>query len=744
MEAIPSMRVSAILESANHLHPKMPFEIPSKGDHIPLGRIDQTYEKMICTQAPLALKTDPTKEGYAMTKHLPHSHKCFAAFLCLLFFVVCLLMLPIQTIACTDSGRVIRTINVVASDSVNFTYTPASPVKGQPVQFTDTSTGSPILWRWDFGDGTGTTSTSKNPSYTYTTGGTYMVTLTVLYSSGPERAGQMVTVVSELTASFTYSPSSPAEGQAVQFTDTSSGSPTSWQWSFGDGAYSTSQNPSHTYTAAVTYTITLTVTNSSGSKSMSQTITVVPVFAASFTYSPSSPVEGQAVQFTDTSIGSPTSWQWNFGDGATNTSQNPSHPYAVAGCYDMYLTIMKGTNSDTTRQAITVRHVITAASPSYADVSAAVNSAVPGDTVLVPAGSATWASTLVVTKGISIIGAGIGNTIISSSQKYLFQFHPDSTTRSNQDRFRLSGFTWAGSPSYAVIALEESNSETVPIRNVRIDHCRWETSTGYPIYIDGNFWGVVDSNQFAGYNFFMLCGNEDTDWKEFYPVSCGSADNIYFEDNVFSGSYFFAIQSGQGGRWAFRYNTINSTEMGNAMFDQHGSQDFLGGDSYNVYALMLCEIYENTFTWMTTDVNRWEGARGGKLLMYNNTGASPSGTPEIKVNDQTRGGANVPPPIYTPYDCYFWNNIWNGSRINCQEGNDDYGTIAENVTFWNQNDSFNGSAGIGVGLLSARPTTCTTGVAYWATDTRTLYKATAPNTWAIYYTPYTYPHPLRK
>jgi PKD repeat protein len=52
---------------------------------------------------------------------------------------------------------------------------------------------------------------------------------------------------------------------AVQFTDTSTNSPTSWLWSFGDGSSSTSQNPSHTYTNAGTYTVRLTVTNAAGS-----------------------------------------------------------------------------------------------------------------------------------------------------------------------------------------------------------------------------------------------------------------------------------------------------------------------------------------------------------------------------------------------------------------------------------------------------------------------------------------------
>ena len=67
--------------------------------------------------------------------------------------------------------------------------------------------------------------------------------------------------------------------------------------------------------------------------------------------------------------------------------------------------------------------------------------------------------------------------------------------------------------------------------------------------------------------------------------------------------------------------------------------------------------------------------------------------------------------------------------------------------------SFNGTVGVGSGTLASRPSTCTVGVGYWATDQGNwnqsgsggqgqLFTCSAPNTWTLYYTPYTYPHPL--
>ena len=72
----------------------------------------------------------------------------------------------------------------------------------------------------------------------------------------------------------------------VQFTDQSSGAPTTWRWRFGDGsAPSLQQNPQHQYTTAGVYSVTLTVTNANGTDSLTRTNyiqydPVVPVAAS--------------------------------------------------------------------------------------------------------------------------------------------------------------------------------------------------------------------------------------------------------------------------------------------------------------------------------------------------------------------------------------------------------------------------------------------------------------------------------
>lgn len=57
--------------------------------------------------------------------------------------------------------------------------------------------------------------------------------------------------------------------------------------------------------------------------------------------------------------------------------------------------------------------------------------------------------------------------------------------------------------------------------------------------------------------------------------------------------------------------------------------------------------------------------------------------------------------------------------------------------------SFDGTRGVGQGLLSAMPPTGTLNVGYWATDTQTLYTYNSGGSPVAKYTPYVYPHPLQ-
>jgi uncharacterized membrane protein len=60
------------------------------------------------------------------------------------------------------------------------------------VAFTDTSTGGPTSWRWDFGDGN--TSTSQNPVHEFAPGDSYVVTLTVRNAVGEDTTNAVISI----------------------------------------------------------------------------------------------------------------------------------------------------------------------------------------------------------------------------------------------------------------------------------------------------------------------------------------------------------------------------------------------------------------------------------------------------------------------------------------------------------------------------------------------------------------------
>ena len=244
----------------------------------------------------------------------------------------------------------------------NFTANETSGITPLAVSFSDESTGSPTSWYWNFGDGTN--ATVQNPVHVYTTPGTFSVSLNVTNSDGSNTTTQaeyiQVSTPAPLLPNFTANITTGKPPLNVAFTDESTGSPTSWYWTFGDGSNATAQNPVHTYTAAGSYNVSLTATNVYGSNSTTKIdyITVLPLNppVANFTANVTSGLTPLAVSFTDKSTGSPTSWYWNFGDGANATVQNPVHIYSSAGSFNVSLNVTNsdGSNSTTKTEYIQV------------------------------------------------------------------------------------------------------------------------------------------------------------------------------------------------------------------------------------------------------------------------------------------------------------------------------------------------------------------------------------------------------
>ena len=207
---------------------------------------------------------------------------------------------------------------------------------------------------------------------------------------------------------------------------------------------------------------------------------------------------------------------------------------------------------------------IHAASCSYADVGAAVSAASNGDTVMVPAGQATWDNTLTITRGITLQGAGIGQTTITRQGK-IISIAPDSTAEANSEKFYISGFTFDTNNASDVqmgytgaINVGGTKSTRIIIHHNKFQNIIYATG----VFASGITRGVVYQNQFDMVaDPIRAMGRDQVSWSKL-TQQYGTEENLFFEDNTmaYSSSMPYRglagwIETGQGGRIVVRYNT---------------------------------------------------------------------------------------------------------------------------------------------------------------------------------------------
>jgi len=188
---------------------------------------------------------------------------------------------------------------------------------------------------------------------------------TTSYYDDEETQGCTYTCGAGVIADFSAEPTKGTSPLEVKFIDRSKpeGEITSWLWDFGDGNTSDEQNPTHTYSTLYPYSyynVSLTVTGSVGADTVTKSdyIKVWKEDAApnaDFHCPPGVGMTSEPVVFTDKSIGEVTSWLWDFGDGNTNTTQNPVHYYST-GIYTVSLEVTGpgGSSKDTKFKCVRV------------------------------------------------------------------------------------------------------------------------------------------------------------------------------------------------------------------------------------------------------------------------------------------------------------------------------------------------------------------------------------------------------
>lgn len=380
----------------------------------------------------------------------------------------------------------------------------------------------------------------------------------------------------------------------------------------------------------------------------------------------------------------------------------------------------------------------TAADASYSAVSSAYSSTPAGGVVCVPVGSATWTSTLTLAKAITLQGAGAGQTIITASGRTLLSINPSSP--SSDPAIRVTGFTFDGADQEDCIQWS-NNSATFALSKIRVDHNTIRNCNSNGVYVSADVWGLIDNNDFSNNDHdIRALGNDTESWVNF-PANAGSGHAPYIESNRFSHSkpYTFLVESGQGGRYVFRYNTVTETSGVSGfqeLLDAHGNNGPWPANRGTVET----EVYGNTFTLSNTN-HRLMNLRGGDTKVFNNvitTGDSAS----LEMTEYDGWSYHIVSarPAYDPIqNAFYFNNTVNGTQKTPSRG---HGSSCG----WVVCDSDLIVLGLdyflpAFGPIASRPVGCIENTYYGASDTGVISKCLA-NSWNLVYTPLPFPHPL--
>ena len=237
---------------------------------------------------------------------------------------------------------------IAKSQAVDFTYKTSDGLFCNPatIQFTQTATGNPTGFVWDFGNGSSTN--QPNPTITFNIAGSYTVKLIAIY--GPSTASVTKTIVinPSITALINADRNYICKPGAVNFTGNTNGNINSYSWNFGDGAsdVTNNKNIAHSFVTPGTYKVALLAKDVSGCFDTTSTTIIVQPTPITGSVTPSSGCIPITATFTaNASIpvnSSVSNYIWNFGDGSPQVSTNTtsiSHVYSATGNFAPMVTV---------------------------------------------------------------------------------------------------------------------------------------------------------------------------------------------------------------------------------------------------------------------------------------------------------------------------------------------------------------------------------------------------------------------
>ncbi|MCI4326665.1 MAG: PKD domain-containing protein [Thermoplasmata archaeon] len=248
--------------------------------------------------------------------------------------------------------------------AVSIRANPAEADPGAPVTFVATTVGGvrPLTFSWSFGDGG--TSNQSSPVHSFSTTGTYLVTLNLTDANGTSRnVTTSVLILPGPTANFSAFPNSTDVGFATQFRATAAGGvgPYAFAWSFGDGTAGVGGNATHAFAAAGTYLVRGWANDSlGGSATGVVSVLVRPMLRVTALAAVPDPVDlARPVNFTAAISGgtAPFTYSWAFGDGGIGGNlSNITHIFTTNGPFVSTVEVRDALGAGTTASVnLTIR-----------------------------------------------------------------------------------------------------------------------------------------------------------------------------------------------------------------------------------------------------------------------------------------------------------------------------------------------------------------------------------------------------
>ncbi|GAC1589030.1 MAG: hypothetical protein NVS3B8_02910 [Chitinophagaceae bacterium] len=214
---------------------------------------------------------------------------------------------------------------------------------------------------WDFGDGTGTV--VDNPVHYYNYPGTYSARLVVTSPGGCTDTIFKKIDIKGPTGSFVYDKTASCNPGTVAFTAQTQNTQ-SFIWDFNDGATTNTADAavSHLYNSLGIYVPKMILQDAKGCNVPIAGEDTIRIFGVTAMFHSNTNLlcDKGVVNFTDSSLSNDlvTDYQWQMGDGGTETDRSPAHTYAASGIYPVKLitTTLHGCK-DTSAQLATIKVV---------------------------------------------------------------------------------------------------------------------------------------------------------------------------------------------------------------------------------------------------------------------------------------------------------------------------------------------------------------------------------------------------